>query len=78
MFIAKTLDNSIAGNDDITKRYYDPILNHFGMGIYISPLPNRAVFTRGQIWHSINRVDPNAGDHARCSIVAFFMKEKHK
>lgn len=60
---------------DLMNRAQDTaLLNHYGMGVYINPLPNRLVFTSGKVWHSINRVDQSAGDHCRCSVVAFFMK----
>lgn len=62
---------------EVFKRdYVKPLLNAQGMGLYFSPLPNRLVFTHGDTWHCINRVDKSAGDNVRCSIVAFFMKEK--
>lgn len=63
--------------EDVFKReYLKPLLNAQGMGLYFSPLPNRLVFTHGSAWHCINRVDKSAGDNVRCSIVAFFMKNK--
>lgn len=62
--------------DVMTRKYIDPMLNHYGMGVYVSPQPNRMVFTSGKVWHSINRVDQSAGDHVRCSVVGFFTKEK--
>lgn len=60
----------------MTRKYIDPILNKYGVGTYVSPLPNRLVFTSGKTWHSINRVDQSAGDNVRCSIVGFFTKNK--
>lgn len=50
-------------------------LNDVGMGTYISPLPNRMAITKGQVWHSINRIDESAGDVVRSSIVTFFVKK---
>jgi hypothetical protein len=63
--------------DQMTREYVAPLINAYGMGVYASPLPNRMVFTKGSAWHSINRVDQAAGDNVRCSVVAFFLKEKH-
>ena len=62
--------------DTMTRGHIAPILDAFGMGHYIAPLPNRMVFTSGNVWHAINRVDPAAGDNVRCSIAAFFLPEK--
>lgn len=78
LMIART-SNEVQSNiipDMMTRKYIDPVLNQFGMGTYICPLPNRMVFTSGKVWHAINRVDQTAGDNVRCSIVAFFTKEK--
>jgi hypothetical protein len=60
--------------DSMTRDYVAPLLDHFGMGTYVAPLPNRLVITSGSAWHSVNRVDQAAGDHMRCSVVAFFLK----
>lgn len=62
--------------DTMTRDYVAPLLNAYGMGTYIAPLPNRMVFTSGAVWHAVNRVDVAAGDKMRCSIVAFFLPEK--
>ncbi len=51
------------------------ILEH-GVGQWISPKPNRCVLMAGGVYHSVNRVDADAGDHARVSIVGFLMKSK--
>lgn len=83
LFVAKTtshdeskkmIENS-KSCDRLNKDYINPILNQFGMGLYVSPLPNRIVVTSGSVYHSINRVDQAAGDNLRCSIVAFFIKK---
>lgn len=81
LMLAKTpAASDIKGNDVVpnmmTRKHIDPLLNHYGMGAYIAPLPNRLVFTSGKVWHAINRVDQTAGDNVRCSIVGFFTKEK--
>ena len=51
------------------------LINRYGNGIYISPIPNRIAFTKTGVWHCINRVDSAAGDNLRCSFVAFFKKK---
>jgi hypothetical protein len=88
LFIAKTpppeerqqivLANNSKGSvsNNITREYVAPLLNTHGMGVYVAPLPNRMTFTSGSVWHAVNRVDQAAGDKVRCSIVAFFLKEK--
>jgi hypothetical protein len=55
---------------------YCAVTDNTGMGLYTAPSPNRLVFLKGGSWHQINRVDQNAGDHMRCSVVGFFTKEK--
>jgi hypothetical protein len=50
----------------------DKFLSLHGMGTYITAKPNRLVVTRPGVWHSINRVDDDAGDHCRATIVGFF------
>ena len=73
---AEELNADKLAPDFMTRKYIDPILTHYGMGLYFTPSPNRMVFTSGKVWHGINRVDSAAGDNARCSIVGFFTKEK--
>lgn len=46
-----------------------------GRGAFISAKPNRLVLTKAGVYHSINRVDPDAGDNVRCSISGFFMTQ---
>lgn len=50
----------------------DTFLETYGMGTYITCKPNRLVITRPGVWHSINRVDDDAGDHCRAAVVGFF------
>jgi hypothetical protein len=81
LFIAKTSPESDARltsqpSDAIDRSYMPELLNEYGLGQYISPLPNRLVFTKGKVWHAINRVDASAGDALRRSVVAFFYKKK--
>jgi len=52
----------------------DRFLNIWSAGNYVSPKPNRMILTPAGVWHSINRIDDNAGDNCRCSIVCFFKK----
>lgn len=56
----------------------DRYLGAYGSGLYIAPKPNRAVITPGGAWHSINRVDADAGQNVRTSIVVFFEKKDGK
>ena len=54
----------------------DEYITEHGVGQWISPKPNRCVLMSGGVYHSVNRVDPDAGDHARVSIVGFLIKPK--
>lgn len=56
----------------------DHFINIYGMGHFISPKPNRLVLMAPGVYHSINRVDPDAGDHLRASVVGFYLKETAK
>lgn len=80
LFVAKTPPpaevKAQVESDMMTRDYVAPLLNAYGMGLYVAPLPNRMAFTSGSTWHSINRVDQAAGDKMRCSVVAFFLKQK--
>ena len=76
LMIAKTEKRSVASDDMMTRDFVSPILDEYGMGVYVAPIPNRMAFTSGSVWHSISRVDQAAGDNVRCSVVAFFMKDK--
>lgn len=61
-------------NPCLDHTFEDKFLEHFGYGQYITCKPNRLVLTKGGVWHSINRVDKDAGDHARTSVVCFYTK----
>lgn len=52
----------------------DRLINSIAMGQFIGAKPNRLVITTKNVWHSINRVDIDAGDNIRNTIVAFFKK----
>lgn len=54
----------------------DEYISQQGVGQYIVPKPNRCVIMAGGVYHAINRVDPDAGDHARASIVGFLLRPK--
>ena len=47
-----------------------------GMNTCIAPKPNRCVLVAPGVWHSVNRVDPDAGDALRVSVVGFLVKNK--
>jgi hypothetical protein len=68
------LDKTVGHDDNINRLYSKQLLNHYGFGMYFSPNPNRLLFTKGGVWHAINRVDQSAGDNIRASVVAFFRK----
>ena len=46
-----------------------------GRGLFIIPKPNRLVYTAAGVHHAVNRVDDDAGDHARCSVSGFFLTD---
>lgn len=78
LFIAKTPPKEeivTTTPNSITREYVSPLLDSYGMGIYISPLPNRMVFLKGSVWNFMNRIDQSAGDKVHCSIVAHFLKK---
>jgi hypothetical protein len=52
----------------------DEYLAERGVGQWISPKPNRCVIMTGGTYHAVNRVDADAGDHARASIVGFLRR----
>lgn len=54
----------------------DSYLLERGVGQWIAPKPNRCVLMAGGVYHSVNRVDADAGDHARVSVVGFLTKSK--
>jgi hypothetical protein len=72
LMIANTPPDANFFPPHLDHREEDRFLETYGMGTYITCKPNRLVLTKGGVWHSINRVDPDAGDHCRCSVVGFF------
>lgn len=62
-------------NPCLDHEFEDKFLEYYGYGEYITCKPNRLVLTKKGVWHSINRVDKDAGDHVRSSIVAFYKDE---
>ncbi len=45
-----------------------------GVGTFVMPKPNRAVFLKQGVLHAINPVSPLAGENMRFSLAGFFMK----
>jgi hypothetical protein len=72
LFVARTPPCASFPPPHLDHRQEDRFLEAYGMGTYITPKPNRLVLTRAGVWHSINRVDEDAGDHCRASVVGFF------
>jgi Rps23 Pro-64 3,4-dihydroxylase Tpa1-like proline 4-hydroxylase len=68
--------NKHKGQPHLDHRWEDEFLAERGLGQWIFPKPNRLVIMAAGVFHTINRVDPDAGDHARCSIVSFLVKDK--
>lgn len=75
LMIAKTPEvNGSVPNPCLDHSFEDKFLEYYGYGQYITCKPNRLVLTKGGVWHSINRVDKDAGDHVRTSVVCFFTR----
>lgn len=74
LMIARTPPCEATPSPHLDHREEDRFLASYGMGFYITCKPNRLVLTRPGVWHSINRVDSDAGDHCRASVVGFFME----
>ena len=72
LLLAKTQNIPAVPSPCLDHTFEDSLLSQYGYGSYITPKPNRLVITKGGIWHQINRVDEDAGDHCRTSIVGFF------
>lgn len=72
LMLAKTPDSCDLPAPHLDHREEDRFLEKFGVGTYVTCKPNRLVLTKGGVWHSINRVDADAGDHCRVSVVGFF------
>jgi len=51
----------------------DRFLLEAGHGHFVSAKPNRLVLLSAAAYHSIGRVDPDAGDNVRCSVSGFFI-----
>lgn len=75
LMIAQTPPGGSFAAPHLDRTGQDKFLELFGMGQYITAKPNRAVITAPGVWHQINRVDADAGDHIRASIVCFFLKD---
>lgn len=72
LMIANTPDSGNLPPPHLDHREEDKFLSKFGIGTYITCKPNRLVLTKAGVWHSINRVDADAGDHCRAGVVGFF------
>lgn len=72
LMLAQTPPCDNVPDPSLDHRFEDAFLEHSGMGMYITAKPNRLVFTKAGVWHSINRVDKDAGDNVRSAMVAFF------
>lgn len=72
LMLARTPPETDIGSPHLDHRHEDRFLATYGVGTYITCKPNRLVLTRPGVWHSINRVDADAGDHCRASVVGFF------
>ena len=72
LMLAKTPPGINLPAPHLDHRQEDKFLETIGLGTYITCKPNRLVITRPGVWHSINRVDEDAGDHVRTTIVGFF------
>ena len=48
-------------------------IRSLGTGYYVAPLPNRCILLAPGTCHAVNRVDPSAGDHLRCTVVGFLV-----
>lgn len=71
LMLARTPDENIPP-PHLDHTVEDKFLEVHGMGVYITCKPNRLVLTRPGVWHAINRVDADAGDHCRATVVGFF------
>lgn len=72
LMLARTPEGASSSAPHLDHKEEDKLLERYGIGTYITCKPNRLVITRPGVWHSINRVDPDAGDHCRTTVVGFF------
>ena len=56
----------------LTPDWENDYLSHKGVGLWITPKPNRLVLTAASAYHYVNRVDGDAGDQVRAAIVGFY------
>lgn len=73
--VSKNIPTTVKTAPHLDHKWEDEYLAEIGAGQWIFPKPNRLVIMAGGAYHSINRIDDNAGDNCRCSIVGFFLKE---
>lgn len=50
----------------------DDYVSQRGIGLWITPKPNRLVLTAGTAYHYVNRIDDDAGDNVRATVVGFY------
>lgn len=66
------------GEMEVIGPYFDSTdegrrLVEVGLGVFVTPKPNRLVIIGGGVQHCIKRVETAAGDRARCSFAGFFV-----
>ena len=76
--INSVFKDGIPNGPHLDHDWEDQYINLYAMGTYINPKPNRMVIMAPGTYHAINRVDADAGDHARCSVVGFYLKDVEK
>ena len=59
---------------DFGHGWEDQQLAAIGIGSWLLPKPNRMVIIAPGTFHSVNRVDADAGDNVRCAITAFYQR----
>jgi Rps23 Pro-64 3,4-dihydroxylase Tpa1-like proline 4-hydroxylase len=69
-----TYEHKNKGQPHLDHRWEDEFIAAKGIGQLIFPKPNRLVIMASGVFHAINRVDADAGDNCRCSIVSFLLK----
>ena len=73
LFVANTPKGG-PGLAHLDHRQEDYFLSEIGCGHYVTSKPNRAVIQSPNVWHQVNRIDDDAGDHIRAAMIGFFRK----
>jgi len=63
------------GSPHLDHRWEDYYISAYGIGQFIRPRSNRMVLLTSGVYHAINRIDEDAGDHVRCSIQGFLLDQ---